>query len=56
MVSITGSALRLTTSARPSTFIIDKTGIITYMYIGTHQFDLVQQTEVLESLKAVAQP
>ena len=40
--------------ARPSTFIIDKTGIIRYMYIGAHQFDLVQQTEVLESLKAVA--
>ena len=40
--------------ARPATFIIDKTGIIRYMYIGTHQFDLVQQTELLESLKEVA--
>lgn len=41
--------------ARPSTFIIDKTGIIRYMYIGTHQFDLVNQSEILESLKAVAE-
>ena len=40
--------------ARPATFIIDKTGIIRYMYIGTHQFGLVQQTELLESLKEVA--
>lgn len=40
--------------ARPSTFIIDKTGVIRYMYISAHQFDLVQQTEVLESLKEVA--
>jgi len=40
--------------ARPSTFIIDQTGVIRYMYIGTHQFDLAQQTEVLESLKEVA--
>ena len=41
--------------ARPSTFIIDKTGIIRYMYIGSHQFDLVNQSEILESLKAVAE-
>jgi peroxiredoxin len=40
--------------ARPSTFIIDKAGIIRYMYIGSHQFDLATQTEILESLKAVA--
>jgi peroxiredoxin len=42
--------------ARPSTFIIDKTGIIRYMYIGSHQFDLVKQTEILECLKGIAQP
>ncbi len=41
--------------ARPSTFIIHKTGIIKYMYIGTHQFDLAKQTEILESLKTVAE-
>ena len=41
--------------ARPSTFIIDKTGIIRYMYIGTHQFDLAKQTEILESLKTVVE-
>lgn len=41
--------------ARPATFIVDKTGIIRYMYIGIHQFDLVEQSEILESLKAVAE-
>ena len=41
--------------ARPATFIIDKTRIIRYMYIGMHQFDLVEQSEILESLKAVAE-
>lgn len=41
--------------ARPSTFIIDKAGIIRSMYIGSHQFDLVKQTEVLECLKEIAQ-
>ena len=40
--------------ARPATFIIDKTGIIRYMYIGSHQFDLVKQTEILECLKGIA--
>lgn len=39
--------------ARPATFIIDTAGLIRYMYIGTHQFDLVKQAEVLESLKAM---
>ena len=41
--------------ARPATFIIDKTGIIRYMYIGSHQFDLVKPSEILESLKGVAE-
>ena len=41
--------------ARPATFIIDKVGIIRYMYIGSHQFDLVKQSEILESLKTVAE-
>lgn len=40
--------------ARPATFIIDKTGIVRYMYIGSHQFDLAKQTEILESLKDIA--
>lgn len=40
--------------ARPATFIIDKTGIIRYMYIGSHQFDLAKQREILESLKNIA--
>ena len=39
--------------ARPATFIIHKTGIVRYMYIGSHQFDLAKQTEILESLKEI---
>ncbi len=39
--------------ARPATFLIDKLGTIRYMYIGTHQFDLVDHTEVLECLKSI---
>lgn len=41
--------------ARPATFIIDQTGIIRYMYIGSHQFDLPKQIEILESLKEIAE-
>ena len=40
--------------ARPATFIIDKAQVIRYMYVGAHQFDLVKQAEVLESLEAVS--
>ena len=39
--------------ARPATFVIDKAGVIQYMYIGSHQFDLVKQEEVLECLKKI---
>lgn len=39
--------------ARPATFIIDKIGIVRYMYIGSHQFDLVDQTDLLECLKSI---
>lgn len=39
--------------ARPATFIIDTLGIIRYIYIGSHQFDLVDQTNLLECLKSV---
>lgn len=39
--------------ARPATFIIDKFGIIRYMYIGSHQFDMVDQTELIECLKSI---
>ena len=42
--------------ARPATFVIDKRGIIQYMYIGTHQFDLVDQSEVVECLKSIDVP
>ena len=40
--------------ARPATFVIDKTGVIRYMYISSHQFDLVKQREVLECLEGLA--
>ncbi len=39
--------------ARPATFVIDKAGVIRYMYISSHQFDLVKQEEVLECLKRI---
>lgn len=39
--------------ARPATFIIDKLGIVRYMYIGSHQFDMVDQTELIECLKSI---
>lgn len=39
--------------ARPATFVIGKLGIIRYMYIGSHQFDLVDQSDVLEVLKSI---
>ena len=39
--------------ARPATFVIDKRGIIRYMYIGSHQFDLAKQTEILECLRTI---
>ena len=39
--------------ARPATFIIDKSGIIQYMYIGSHQFDLVPQEAILQRLKEI---
>ena len=39
--------------ARPATFIIDKLGVVRYMYIGSHQFDMVDQTELIECLKLI---
>ncbi len=37
--------------ARPSTFIVDKVGNIRFMYIGSNQFDLAEQEEILGCLK-----
>lgn len=39
--------------ARPATFIIDKQGTVQYMYIGSHQFDMVDQTELIECLRSL---
>ena len=41
--------------ARPSTFIIDSFGIIRYMCIGSNQFDLAEQEEILEHLNSLTQ-
>ena len=37
--------------ARPSTFIVDKLGAIRYMYIGSNQFDLAKQDDIIGCLK-----
>ena len=37
--------------ARPSTFIVDKLGVIRFMYIGSHQFDLADQEEIIGCLQ-----
>lgn len=41
----------VTRIARPATFIIDKRGIIRYIYVGSNQFDLAEQEEIIEHLK-----
>lgn len=40
--------------ARPATFIVDRRGVIRYTYIGSSQFDLADQGEVLERLDSLA--
>lgn len=39
--------------ARPATFIIDQRGIVGYIYIGTNQYDLADQEEILEHLDSL---
>ena len=39
--------------ARPATLIIDRRGIITYTYIGSNQFDLAEQEEILDHLDSL---
>lgn len=39
--------------ARPATFIIDQPGIVRYIYIGTNQFDLADQDEILDHLNSL---
>ena len=41
------------TIVRPATFIIDRRGIITYTYIGSSQFDLAEQEEILVHLDSL---
>ena len=39
--------------ARPATFVIDKDLIIQFMYIGSHQFDLVKHEDIVATLKSL---
>ena len=39
--------------ARPATFVIDKDLIIRFMYIGSHQFDLVKHEDIIATLKSL---
>lgn len=41
------------TIARPATFIIDRLGVVRYMYVGSSQFDMVRQEELLERLRSL---
>ncbi|MBI1930028.1 peroxiredoxin family protein [Candidatus Poribacteria bacterium] len=41
--------------ARPSTFVIDKAGIIRFIYVGSHQFDLVKHEDLIACLAMLAQ-
>lgn len=40
--------------ARPATFIVDIHGAIRYTYIGSSQFDMAEQQEILENLDLLA--
>ncbi len=37
--------------ARPATFVIDKTGIIQFIYVGSNQFDLARHEDIIACLK-----
>ena len=39
--------------ARPATFIVDRLGVIRYTYIGSNQFDLAEQGEILDHLDSL---
>ncbi len=39
--------------ARPATFIIEQTGIVRYIYIGSNQYDLADQDEILDHLDSL---
>ncbi|MCE2441318.1 MAG: redoxin domain-containing protein [Candidatus Latescibacteria bacterium] len=39
--------------ARPATFIVDRRGVIRYTYIGSSQFDLPEQSEILDHLDSL---
>ena len=39
--------------ARPATFVIDKDLIIRFMYIGSHQFDLVKHENIVAALNGL---
>lgn len=40
--------------ARPAAFVIDKAGLIQFIYVGSHQFDLVKHDDIIACLKRLA--
>ena len=36
--------------ARPATFVIDKGGVIRFIYVGSHQFDLAKHEDLVACL------
>ena len=40
--------------ARPAAFVIDKAEIIQFIYVGSHQFDLVKRDDIIACLKRLA--
>ena len=48
-----GIGCRSRPHSRPATFIIDRPGTITYTYIGSNQFDLAEQDEILDHLDSL---
>ncbi len=41
--------------ARPATFVIDKNGVIQFVYVGSHQFDLANHQSLVDCLKSLQQ-
>lgn len=39
--------------ARPSTFVIDKGGIVRYIHVGSHQFDLPKHASLIACVESL---
>ena len=51
-VCIIDLELMRTTSLVPQLFVIDKNGVIQFMYVGSHQFDLANHQSLIDCLKS----